>query len=51
MAYATWGGVGIILTTIVGVMYWKQEVNIPQLIGIGLIVIGVVVTNMFSEGH
>ncbi|GBG04950.1 multidrug efflux SMR transporter [Lactobacillus rodentium] len=51
VAYATWGGVGIILTTIVGVMYWKQEVNIPQLIGIGLIVIGVVVTNMFSEGH
>lgn len=51
VAYATWGGVGIILTTFVAVLYWKQEVNIPQIIGIALIVIGVVITNMFSKGH
>lgn len=51
VAYATWGGVGIILTTLVAVFYWKQDVNISQIIGIVLIVIGVVVTNIFSKGH
>lgn len=50
VAYATWGGVGIILTTIVAVMYWKQGINLPQVIGISLIVIGVAVTNIFSKG-
>ncbi|WP_338146999.1 multidrug DMT transporter [Lactobacillus agrestimuris] len=45
------GGVGIILTTFVAAFYWKQSVNIPQIIGIALIVIGVVITNMFSKGH
>lgn len=50
VAYATWGGIGIILTTIVAVIYWKQAINFPQIIGIILIVVGVVVTNMFSKG-
>ncbi|QNQ81132.1 DMT family transporter [Lactobacillus sp. PV034] len=51
VAYATWGGVGIILTTVVGVVYWKQGINLPQLFGIVLIVIGVVITNFFAKGH
>lgn len=50
VAYATWGGIGIILTTMVAVMYWKQGINLLQIIGIVLIVVGVVVTNMFSKG-
>ncbi|MBD5432071.1 MAG: multidrug efflux SMR transporter [Lactobacillus sp.] len=51
VAYATWGGIGIILTTIIAVIYWKQEVNLPQIIGMILIVVGVAVTNIFSKGH
>ncbi|WP_304133810.1 multidrug efflux SMR transporter [Limosilactobacillus coleohominis] len=46
IAYATWGGLGIILTTVVAVVVWHNRVTIPELIGIGLIVIGVVICNV-----
>lgn len=46
IAYATWGGLGIILTTVVTVVVWHNRVTIPELIGIGLIVIGVVICNI-----
>ena len=46
IAYATWGGLGIILTTVVAVVVWHNRVTIPELIGIGLIVIGVVICNI-----
>lgn len=45
IAYALWGGLGIILTTIVSVIVWHNRVTIPELIGIGLIVVGVVICN------
>ncbi|QNQ81614.1 DMT family transporter [Lactobacillus sp. PV012] len=51
VAYATWGGVGIILTTIIGIMFWHQNISLAQVVGITLIVIGVVITNLFSTGH
>lgn len=53
IAYAIWAGVGIILTAIVGYFVFKQSLDIAALIGIGLIVSGVVVINMFSTsaGH
>lgn len=51
IAYAMWGGLGIILVTIVGVTFWKQSVNIPTLIGILFIVVGVVVVNLFGKLH
>ena len=51
IAYAIWGGLGIILVTIVGVTFWKQSVNIPTLIGIIFIVVGVVVVNLFGQSH
>lgn len=51
IAYAIWGGLGIVLVTIVGVVFWKQSVDIPTLIGIFLIVAGVVVVNLFGKTH
>ncbi len=53
IAYAIWAGVGIILTAVVGYFVFKQSLDIAALIGIGLIVSGVVVINMFSTsaGH
>lgn len=53
IAYAIWGGIGIVLTAIVGLVVFKQSIDIPAIIGIGLIILGVVVINVFSQtvGH
>jgi small multidrug resistance pump len=49
MAYAIWSGVGIVLITLVGWVYYKQTLDIPAIIGILLIVNGVVIINLFSK--
>lgn len=53
VAYAIWAGVGIILTAVAGYFVFKQTLDVPALIGIGLIVSGVLVINLFSKstGH
>ena len=53
IAYAIWGGIGIVLTAIVGLVVFKQSIDMPAIIGIGLIILGVVVINVFSTtvGH
>lgn len=48
VAYAIWSGVGIVLISIVGWVAFKQSLDWPAIIGMGLIVGGVVVINMFS---
>ena len=49
ITYAIWSGLGIVLVTIVGVFLYKQTPDIPAIIGMGLIVLGVVVINVFSK--
>ncbi|MBT1159667.1 multidrug efflux SMR transporter [Aminobacter anthyllidis] len=49
VAYAIWGGVGIILTAGVGVLVFRQPLDLPACIGIAMIVGGVVVVNGFSH--
>ncbi|WP_338618203.1 multidrug efflux SMR transporter [Achromobacter sp. E1] len=49
IAYAIWSGVGIVLISIVGTVLFKQHLDAPALIGIGLIIAGVVVMNVFSK--
>ena len=49
IAYAIWSGVGIVLISIVGALFFKQHLDTPALIGIGLIIAGVVVMNVFSK--
>lgn len=49
IAYAIWSGVGIVLISIVGAVLFKQHLDTPALIGIGLIIAGVVVMNVFSK--
>ena len=49
IAYAIWSGVGIVLVTLMGVLVYKQKVDLPAAIGILLIVSGVVVINLFSK--
>ena len=49
VAYAIWGGVGIVLVTLIGVFYLKQRLDLPALLGIALIVVGVLVMQLFSK--
>jgi small multidrug resistance pump len=53
IAYAIWSGLGIVLISMVGVIWFKQTLDLPALVGLGLIVAGVVVVNLFSKsvGH
>lgn len=49
IAYGIWGGVGIILITIIGILFFKQVPDVPAIIGIAFIVVGVIIVNFFSK--
>jgi small multidrug resistance pump len=49
IAYAIWSGVGIVLISLVGWFWFKQSLDLPALCGIGLILAGVLVINLFSK--
>ena len=49
VAYAIWCALGIILVALIGVVVFKQRLDFPAVIGMGLIVAGVVVINVFSK--
>lgn len=49
VAYAVWSGVGIVLISIVGLIAFGQKLDAPAVFGLGLIVCGVVVLNVFSK--
>jgi small multidrug resistance pump len=53
VAYAIWGGLGIVLTSAVGLFVFRQSLDLAAVLGIGLIVSGVVVMRLFSQaaGH
>ena len=45
ITYATWSGLGIAAITIIGVIKYNQIPNIPTIIGLTLIIVGVVIIN------
>ncbi|MFC4705376.1 DMT family transporter [Paraburkholderia caffeinitolerans] len=49
VVYAVWSGVGIVLITLVAMVLYKQVPDLPAVLGLGLIVSGVVVLNLFSK--
>ena len=53
IAYAVWSGVGIVLISAIGWVWFRQALDPPAMIGMGLIVAGVLVINLFSKsvGH
>ncbi|UUF16114.1 MULTISPECIES: DMT family transporter [Flavobacterium] len=48
-AYAIWSGVGIVLITIISAVFFKEIPDLPAIIGLSLIIIGVFVINVFSK--
>ena len=49
LAYAIWSGLGIVLISLIGWRVFGQALDPPAMIGIGLIIAGVVVINLFSK--
>ena len=49
ITYAVWSGLGIVLVAIASIFLYKQTPDIPAIIGMSLIVLGVVVINVFSK--
>lgn len=48
VTYAIWSGMGIVLVAIAAAAVYRQVPDLPALIGMGLIVLGVIVINVFS---
>jgi len=42
VGYAIWGGVGTALTALVGVIFYREQINRQTIIGIGLLIMGIV---------
>ncbi|MHA6492307.1 DMT family transporter [Pseudomonas borbori] len=53
IAYAVWAGLGIVLVSIAAVFLYQQRLDLPAILGMGLIVSGVAVIQLFSHstGH
>jgi len=49
LAYAIWSGLGVVLISLIGLFLFKQELDLPAVIGLALIIGGVVVINLFSK--
>ena len=53
IAYAIWSGIGIIIISLIAWIFLKQSLDLAALIGMGFIIFGVVLINLFSNvsGH
>ena len=53
VAYAVWSGLGIVLISLVGLVVFGQRLDLPAVLGIGLILAGVLVIQLGSSsvGH
>ena len=49
IVYATWAGLGIVAITIIAVIKYNQVPNIPTIVGLFLIVIGVAVVHLMND--
>ena len=49
VAYAVWSGVGIVFVSLIGWFWFEQKLDFPALLGIGFILTGVLIMNVFSK--
>jgi small multidrug resistance pump len=50
-AYAIWSGLGTAGTVAIGVLVWREQLTLWHVVGVGLIIAGVLVLNLFTEAH
>ena len=49
IAYALWSGIGVVLISLAAWILYRQALDVPAIIGVGLITAGVIVINGFSS--
>jgi small multidrug resistance pump len=45
-AYAIWSGLGTALIAVIGIAWFRESINLPKLMGLVLIVVGVILLNL-----
>ncbi|GHG94900.1 DMT family transporter [Pseudodonghicola xiamenensis] len=53
IVYAIWSGLGIVFIAMIGFVVFGQKLDLPAMLGLGLIIAGIAVINLFSgsTGH
>lgn len=53
IAYAIWSGLGIVFVSLIGMVVFRQSLDLPAIFGLLLIIVGIVIINVFSSsvGH
>ena len=49
IVYAIWSGLGIVFIALIGFLVFKQALDAPALIGMGMILGGIVIIHLFSN--
>ena len=49
VAYAVWSGLGVVLIAIIGLLVFGQRLDLPAMFGLGLIIAGIAVIQLFSD--
>ena len=49
IVYATWSGLGIFTISILGYIFFRQNLSWQAVLGLFLIIVGVILVNFFSE--
>ncbi len=49
IAYAVWSGIGVTLVALIGWLVFGQKLDLAAVLGMGLIIAGVIVLNLFSN--
>lgn len=48
IAYAIWSGLGMVLVALIGWTIFNQKLDLAAVVGLGLIIAGVLIVNLFS---
>lgn len=49
LVYAIWSGLGIVFIASIGFLVFGQKLDLPAVLGLGLIIVGIVVIHLFSN--
>ncbi len=49
IAYAIWSGLGIVLVSIAAIYIYNQKLDLPAIIGMLFIIVGVLIINLLSK--
>ncbi|MFK7881315.1 SMR family transporter [Roseobacter sp.] len=49
IVYAIWSGLGIVFIAIIGFLVFGQRLDLPAVMGLSLIIVGIVIIHVFSK--